>query len=253
MFFYTYERTKRGEVLLRLDKYLADCGIGTRSEIKKIVRSGAVTVDDVVTNKSETKVDETSATVCVNGCKVSYKKFVYLMLNKPSGYVSAMRDNRLPTVADLIPEEYKHFDAFPMGRLDMDTVGLLILTNDGELTHKLLSPSKHVPKTYIAKVDGKLTAEDTEAFENGMDLGDFVAKPAKLKILSVTERQSIAEVVIEEGKFRQVRRMFEKVGKKVTYLKRVKMNLLELDETLAEGEVRELTDSEFSALCGNMK
>ncbi len=233
---------------MRLDKYLRDCGIGTRSEIKKLIRSGAVSVSGVDKVTPELKIDENRAEVFWGGKPVIYKKYVYIMLNKPSGYVSATWDKHKPVVTDLLGEEYAHFEVFPVGRLDIDTVGLCILTNDGELSHKLLSPAKHVSKTYLATVDGPLGEEHIAAFSEGMDLGDFTAKPASLKILKSSENESEAEVIISEGKFHQVKRMFEKTGRCVTYLKRTAMNRLTLDETLAEGEIRELTEDELELL-----
>lgn len=234
--------------MLRLDKYLSDCGVGTRSEIKKLIRSGAVRVDGVNKATPDTKIDETSATVYFNDRIIKYRKYVYLMLNKPQGYVSAVRDNHYKTVVELVPEEYKHFDVFPMGRLDIDTVGLLVLTNDGEMAHKLLSPARHVPKKYIAEVDGRVNDSDIACFKSGMDLGDFIAKPAELRVIENTDLGCVAEVTIAEGKFHQIKRMFEKVGKKVLRLKRIQMNNLVLDEDLKEGELRELTENELKSL-----
>ena len=229
---------------MRLDKYLADCGFGTRSEIKKLVRSGRVMVDGSVTSKPDTHIDENGTDILVDGVKTLYKKYIYLMLNKPEGYVSATYDKYKPTVAELIPSEYAHFEAFPVGRLDIDTTGILILTNDGETAHRLLSPTHHVPKKYIARTDLPITQRDVTAFSEGMDLGDFVAKPAKLTILD----ERLAEVTIHEGKFHQVKRMFEKVGKMVLSLKRIAMNKLYLDEELAVSETRELTEEELKLL-----
>ncbi len=233
---------------MRLDKYLADCGVGTRSEIKKLIRSGAVAVTGVSSPAPELKIDEASAGVFVNGNKLNYRRYIYLMLNKPQGYVSATWDKHKPVVLDLVPSDYLHYEPFPLGRLDIDTVGLCILTNDGALAHRLLSPNNHIPKTYIAKVDGPLGEREVSAFLGGMDLGDFVSKPARLNILQSTISESLAEVVILEGKFHQIKRMFEKVGRRVTYLKRVSMNRLKLDESLAEGDIRELTDEELELL-----
>ena len=238
---------------MRLDKYLCDCGAGTRKEVKKLIRSGSVTVDGKSVNAPEYKVDENSANVCIEGRLLVYKKFVYLMLNKPPGYISATWDREKPVVTELVPEEYFHFEVFPVGRLDIDTVGLLVMTNDGDLAHKLTSPVHHIPKTYYAEVDGELTEEDVVAFSNSMDLGDFVTKPARLTIISTAEDKSCAEVVIAEGKFHQIKRMFEKVGKNVTYLKRVAMNKLALDESLGEGDVRELTIEELELLTCDSK
>lgn len=239
--------------MLRLDKYLADCGIGTRSEIKKLIRSGVVKVDGASKIIPELKIDENSAKVYINGQIIQYRKYVYLMMNKPSGYVSAVRDNHYKTVVDLVPDKYKHFGVFPMGRLDIDTVGLLVLTNDGDLAHRLLSPARHVPKRYIAEVDGNVEDDDIAYFKAGMDLGDFVTKPAELKVLKNTEIGCITEVIISEGKFHQIKRMFEKTGKKVISLKRVEMNKLVLDESLQEGEVRELTGDELRLLSQEIK
>lgn len=229
---------------MRLDKYLVSCGAGSRTEVKKLIRQGAVSVEGVSRLTPETKIDENSTKVFLLGELLKYRKYIYLMLNKPSGYVSATWDKHKKVVVDLVPEEYKHFDVFPVGRLDIDTVGLCILTNDGDLSHRLLSPNKHIPKTYYAEVDKKLDEADKDTFSSGMDLGDFVAKPAILNIID----DFSAEVTIAEGKFHQVKRMFEKTGKTVTYLKRIKMNKLTLDENLSEGEIRELTEQEMELL-----
>lgn len=233
---------------MRLDKFLADCGIGTRSEIKKLIRSGAVRVSGSPAPVPELKIDETTAEVFVGGERVCYKKHIYLMLNKPKDYVSATWDKNKKVVLDLVPQEYLHYKPFPVGRLDIDTMGLCVLTNDGSLAHRLLSPSHHIPKTYIAIVDGMLGDNDIRAFAEGMDLGDFTSKPAKLTILNTSQNESVAEVVIAEGKFHQIKRMFEKVGKSVTCLKRTAMNKLALDDSLAEGEIRELTKDELELL-----
>lgn len=233
---------------MRLDKYLSDCGAGTRSEIKKLIRAGAVTVGGLGKVAPDTRLDEASAEVYVNGTRVKYRRFIYLMLNKPDGCISATWDKNRPTVVDFVPEEYAHFEVFPVGRLDIDTVGLCVLTNDGALAHRLLSPARHIPKTYYAEVDGKLTDTDIDAFAEGMVFEDFIAKPARLTIIRADEDKSCAEVVIYEGKFHQIKRMFARVGKTVTYLKRTGMNRLKLDENLSFGEVRELTDSELELL-----
>lgn len=234
--------------MMRLDKFLADCGVGTRSEIKKLIRSGAVRVSGGSKPVPELKIDENAAEVFVGGERVCYKKHIYLMLNKPKDYVSATWDKNKKVVLDLVPQEYLHYKPFPVGRLDIDTVGLCVLTNDGGLAHRLLSPSHHIPKTYIATVDGMLGDDDIKAFAEGMDLGDFASKPARLTVLSPSLGESTAEVIIQEGKFHQIKRMFEKVGKNVTYLKRTAMNKLTLDDSLAEGEIRELTENELELL-----
>jgi len=233
---------------MRLDRFLAETGFGTRSEVKKLIKSGIVTVNGNSASKADMHVDCLTDTVCVNRKEVKYREFIYLMLNKPAGYVSATWDKKLPTVLDLVPEEYLHFEPFPVGRLDIDTEGLLVLTNDGELCHRLLSPKSHVPKTYIAQIDLLPTQDDILTFEKGIKLEeDFTTMPAKL----VIEQNGIcnARITIQEGKFHQIKRMFEAVGKKVLYLKRIKMNCLELDETLPLGQVRELTDAEKEFLC----
>lgn len=236
---------------MRLDKFLADCGAGTRSEIKKLIKSGAATVEGVEKIKPETVVDPKKSEVFVFGKKIVYQKYIYLMLNKPSGYVSATWDRRLPVVTDFVPEKYRHFQPFPVGRLDIDTEGLLILTNDGKLSHWLLSPKHHIPKCYFAKVLGKVTDKDAKSFLKGVTLDDgYKTMPAELEILKSDEMSEI-KLTISEGKFHQVKRMFEAVGKKVVYLKRIKMNSLELDKGLALGEIKELSKEEFSLLCGS--
>ena len=233
---------------MRLDKFLADCGIGTRSEIKKLIRSGTVAVGGVLVPKPETQIDAETAEVSLMGKRVAYRKHIYLLLNKPAGYISATWDKKLPTVLDLVPEEYLHFEPFPVGRLDVDTEGLCLLTNDGQLSHRLLSPKSHVPKIYEATIDGCVTQEDVDAFFMGVVLDDgYKSKPAKLEILFAGETSEI-RLTITEGKFHQVKRMFEAVGKKVTYLKRIAMNRLWLDPTLAPGAVRELSLQELQLL-----
>lgn len=233
---------------MRLDKFLADCGIGTRSEIKKLIRSGAVVVRGIPQPKPETQIDAENAEVLLMGKPLIYRKYIYLLLNKPDGYISATWDKKLPTVLDLVPEEYLYFEPFPVGRLDVDTEGLCLLTNDGQLAHRLLSPKSHVPKIYEATIDGCVTQEDVDAFLTGVVLDDgYKTKPAELIILSSGEVSEI-RLTITEGKFHQVKRMFEAVGKKVTYLKRVAMNRLWLDPTLALGAVRELSAEELQLL-----
>lgn len=238
---------------LRLDKLLAHSGFGTRSEIRLLVRRGAVQVNGKIVKDSGVQVKPDKDQIWVEGKPVVYREFVYLMLNKPPGVVSATEDTRDRTVLDLIGEEYSHFDIFPVGRLDKDTEGLLLLTNDGKLSHELLSPRKHVPKTYYAEVAGQVDLHDAEAFRQGVELDDgYVTKPAELTILSVSESGgaflSKIELTIVEGKFHQVKRMFESVGKKVVYLKRLKMGALLLDEYLALGSYRELTEAELAGI-----
>lgn len=233
---------------MRLDKFLADCGAGTRSEVKKLIKSGAVRVIGLDKASPDTKIDEKSSEVYLNGEPIGYKKYVYLMLNKPENCLSATQDRYKAVVTDFVPPEFKHFDVFPIGRLDIDTVGLCILTNDGGLAHRLLSPARHIPKAYLAEVDGELSDDDVRAFESGMDLGDFITKPSRLEIISASEDKSLAKVTIFEGKFHQIKRMFKDRGREVTYLKRIAMNRLLLDGNLSEGEIRELTTDELELL-----
>ena len=233
---------------MRLDKFLCDAGVGSRKDIKKIIKSGAVSVLGFDFVRPETHIDPEKDEVLLNGSPVTYKKFIYLMMNKPQGYISATFDKRLPTVLDLVPEGFLHYDLFPAGRLDIDTEGLLLLTNDGQLAHNILSPKKHIPKTYFARISGKVTDEDIEKFAQGITIdGDIKTKPATLEILSSGDISEI-NLTITEGKFHQVKRMFEAVGKEVIYLKRIKMNALSLDENLHLGELRELTDDEVKLI-----
>ena len=233
---------------IRLDKYLADMGKGTRSEVKKAIGKGLVRVNNEIVKKPETKLDTDSDHVLFDGVLVGYAQYEYYMLNKPAGVISATEDKREITVIDLITEK-KRKDLFPVGRLDRDTEGLLLISNDGELAHRLLSPSKHVDKVYYAKIDGKVTIEDVEAFQQGVDIGEEkLTRPAKLRILK-SGTQSEIELTICEGKFHQVKRMFQAVGKEVVYLKRLQMGTLILDESLKPGEYRELTEQEIADLC----
>ena len=233
---------------IRLDKYLADMGKGTRSEVKKAIGKGLVRVNNEIVKKPETKLDTDSDHVLFDGVLVGYAQYEYYMLNKPAGVISATEDKREKTVVDLITKK-KRKDLFPVGRLDRDTEGLLLISNDGELAHRLLSPSKHVDKVYYAKIDGKVTIEDVEAFQQGVDIGEEkLTRPAKLRILK-SGTQSEIELTICEGKFHQVKRMFQAVGKEVVYLKRLQMGTLILDESLKPGEYRELTEQEIADLC----
>lgn len=224
---------------LRLDKLLADMGYGTRSEIKKEIAKGGVTVNGTVMKKPEAKIDTERDIVCIKGEKAVYARYEYFMLNKPAGVVSATMDRRERTVLDLI-EDKKRDDLFPVGRLDKDTEGLLLITNNGELAHQLLSPKKHVDKVYFARVRGTVTEEDIKMFSEGLDIGDEKKTlPAQLSILSSGEI-SETRITIREGRFHQIKRMFAAVGKEVVYLKRLGMGTLTLDESLAPGEYRRL-------------
>ncbi|MCX7747584.1 MAG: rRNA pseudouridine synthase [Clostridia bacterium] len=232
----------------RIDKILSNLGYGTRKDIKKVVKDGAVKVDGAVIKDSGMHVDPKTSKIEVYDEVLTYKEFVYVMMNKPAGVVSATYDNKLKTVVDILPDELRIFDLFPVGRLDIDTEGLLIMTNDGQMAHELLSPKKHVSKKYYALVEGKVTLEDQQVFQKGVVLDDgYKTLPANLHILRSDEHSEI-ELVIYEGKFHQVKRMFESVGKKVKYLRRIEMGLLKLDESLNTGECRELTEEEIGIL-----
>ncbi|MGL6105593.1 pseudouridine synthase [Romboutsia sp.] len=230
---------------LRIDKILSNVGYGSRAEIKIYCRRKMISVNGEIINSPGIQVDPESDEILFNGEKVNYREFIYIMLNKPDGYISATFDKHDPIVLDLIDQSYLVFEPFPVGRLDKDTEGLLVLTNDGKLAHRVLSPKKHVPKTYYAKIEGVVTEEDTRAFEKGVILDDgYETMPSQLNILKSDDISEI-ELTIHEGKFHQVKRMFESVGKKVVYLKRLSMGKLKLDETLDLGEYRELTEEEI--------
>lgn len=262
---------------MRLDKYLAQAGMGTRSEVKKMIRFGRVFLNGVAAGKPEEKVFEDSEVV-VDGNVILWSEYEYFMLNKPAGAVSATQDSVDKTVVDLITCPHSK-DLFPVGRLDKDTEGLLLLTNDGALAHELLSPRKHVEKTYFVRVAGCVSEQDKAVLENGMDIGDEKpTKPAKLQNISyfcgdrliqqagaqalsveMIEKdsqlssvlaQTCLEITITEGRYHQIKRMFEKVGKPVQYLKRLSMGSLVLDDSLAVGEFRELTKEEVEKLRG---
>ncbi|EAD8932566.1 pseudouridine synthase [Listeria monocytogenes] len=230
---------------MRLDKLLSHTGFGSRKEVKPLLKSGAVVVNGTIQKDSKTQVNPDKDQITVHGTPVVYQEFVYFMLHKPQNVVSATEDNVSETVIDLLAQEDTLTDPFPVGRLDKDTEGLLIITNDGSLAHNLLSPKKHIDKTYYAKIDGDVTAEDVEAFAAGIELDDgYTCKPARLEIITPNE----IKVTIQEGKFHQVKRMFAARGKSVSYLKRISMGNLQLDESLALGEYRPLTEAELAIL-----
>ncbi|MCR5825950.1 MAG: rRNA pseudouridine synthase [Oscillospiraceae bacterium] len=232
----------------RLDKLLAATGRWSRSEVRRMVREGRVLADGRIVSAPETKYDADSVTLCVDGAPVDLQRFVYIMLHKPAGVVSATEDGREKTVLALLPEEYRRRGLFPVGRLDKDTEGLLLLTDDGALAHELLSPKKHVDKRYYARVDGALDESDRLAFAAGMTLGDgLVCQSAELEILS-SGAQSEALVTLREGKYHQVKRMLAARGKPVRYLKRLTMGPLCLDPSLAGGAWRPLTAEELKKL-----
>ena len=233
---------------MRVDKLLSNVGVASRAELKKYCKQGLISVNGKVINNPGVQVDSESDDIRFNGEKIVYREFVDLMLNKPDGYISATFDKYDPIVLDLIDQSYLVFEPFPVGRLDKDTEGLLVLTNDGQLAHRVLSPKKHVPKTYYAKIQGKVTEEDILAFEKGVILDDgYETMPSQMKILKSDDMSEI-ELTIHEGKFHQVKRMFESVGKKVVYLKRLSMGKLKLDESLKLGEYRELTEEEVKLI-----
>ena len=236
--------------MIRLDKYLADMSIGTRQEVKKYIRQGRVKINEDIIKKPEYKIREDEDKITFDGAPVAYETFEYYMLNKPAGVISATEDKRDKTVLDLIKEKNRK-DLFPVGRLDKDTEGLLLITNDGALAHRLLSPKKHVDKCYYAEISGGVTEDDVRVFKERINIGTQEepewTMPAVLKIL---EKGTVSRIrlTIREGKFHQVKRMFLAVGKEVVYLKRERMGALVLDEELAPGEYRKLTDSELKSI-----
>lgn len=239
--------------MIRLDKFLSEMSGWTRSEVKKIVRTGSVTVDGNEVKKPETKIDEKLSIVRVDGRQIKYNKYEYYMLNKPKGFVSATTDREHKTVVDIISSSEKK-DLFPVGRLDIDTEGLLLITNDGELAHRLLAPKNHVEKTYYVEVSGILDDVDVDAVEKGLDIGEEKNTiPAKMEILKTDIQNNISScyLTIHEGKFHQVKRMMKKLGKTVTYLKRVSMGSLILDSKLKNGNYRKLTEQEIIELKNN--
>lgn len=234
----------------RLDKLLAGTGKWSRREVKALVRQGLVRVDGRLADSAEDKLDPAAAIVTVAGETISLCRFTYVMLHKPAGVLTATEDRKQPTVLDLLPPELRRIGLAPVGRLDKDTEGLLLLTNDGELAHRLLSPKYHVDKRYLARVDGELSAADTEAFARGMTLGDGLeCLPAGLEVLP----DRVCIVTLREGKFHQVKRMLAARGAPVLYLKRLSMGPLTLDDSLAAGAYRLLRAEEILALyraCG---
>lgn len=232
----------------RLDKIIASTGKFSRREVKALVRQGLVLVDGWLATSAEEKVDPGTAEIVVNGETLTYRQYTWVMLNKPAGYLSATEDGRGKTVLDLLPEELRRQNLFPVGRLDKDTEGLLLLTNEGGLAHDLLSPRHHVDKVYYTRVIGRLTEEDCRAFAAGMVLDDgLVCQRARLEILAAG-KESEAYVTLREGKFHQVKRMLAQRGKPVQYLERVRMGNLTLDPELARGSYRFLTDDEINGL-----
>ena len=232
----------------RLDKIIASTGRWSRREARDLVRQGRVLVDGVPARLAEEKADPEASEITVNGEVLCYRRYTWVMLNKPAGYLSATEDGRGRTVLDLLPQDLRRQGLFPVGRLDKDTEGLLLLTNEGGLAHDLLSPRRHVDKVYYARVAGRLTEADCAAFEAGLTLpGGLVCLPAGLEILSAGE-ESEAHVTLREGKFHQVKRMLAHLGKPVLYLERVRMGPLALDSALSRGSFRFLTENELEEL-----
>ena len=234
---------------MRLDKLIANMGFGTRKQIKKAVKDGQVLVNGQVVTDPGLKIDEENDNISIEGQKVEYREFIYLMLNKPKGYVSSTDDPYHPTILELLDPYYFNFSPHPVGRLDIDTTGLLLITNDGMLTHQLTNPKKGVVKWYEAYVEGRVTEKEVQIFNEGIYIASeyYTSRPAELEVL---QRGSISfvRVGISEGKYHQVKHMFRAVGMKVIELKRISMGELNLDESLKEGEYRELTDEEVKLL-----
>ncbi len=232
----------------RLDKIIASTGRWSRREVKDLVRQGRVTVDGVPARSAEEKADPEQAVIAVNGEKLNWRRYTWVMLNKPAGYLSATEDGRGATVLDLLPQDLQRRGLFPVGRLDKDTEGLLLLTNEGGLAHELLSPKKHVDKEYYVRVAGRLTEADSAAFAAGLHLEDgLICQPAELQILTAGE-ESEAYVILREGKFHQIKRMLAYLGKPVLYLERVRMGNLLLDPVLERGTYRLLTKEEMAGI-----
>ena len=235
---------------MRLDKFLVACAVGSRTEVKNFLKAGRVTVNGKKEKSAKLQIDEETDEICFDGQKLDYEEFVYYMMNKPKGVISATEDPNHKTVLDLLDDYARAKEVFPVGRLDIDTHGLLLLTNDGKLAHALLSPKRHVDKTYLARINGVMTDADVETFAQGVPLKDFTCQPAKLELVSVdTEKdQSLVRVSIAEGKFHQVKRMVGYCGKEVVDLQRLTMGTLTLDEDLKRGEWRRLTKEELEGL-----
>ena len=235
---------------MRLDKFLVACAVGSRTEVKNFLKAGRVTVNGKKEKSAKLQINEETDEICFDGQKLEYEEFVYYMMNKPQGVISATEDPKHKTVLDLLDDYARAKEVFPVGRLDIDTHGLLLLTNDGKLAHALLSPKRHVDKTYLARINGVMTDVDVETFAQGVPLKDFTCQPAKLELVSVdTEKEeSLIRVTIAEGKFHQVKRMVAYCGKEVVDLQRLTMGTLILDEDLKRGVWRRLSKEELEGL-----
>jgi len=241
-----------GKDRMRLDKLLATLGEGTRAEVRDMIRAGRVTVDGAPVRDAGMQVDAQENAVCIGGRRLEYKSVRHVMMNKPQGTLTAARDKKQPTVMDLLPPLYAAMDCMPAGRLDKDTEGLLVITSDGQLAHRIISPKHDVGKVYFAKVNGPLGEGDVAAFAAGLHIedadGEFDARPARLEILSSSQMESEACVRVTEGKYHQVKRMFASRGVQVTYLKRLQIGALRLDPALLPGQWREMTQDEVALL-----
>ena len=235
---------------MRLDKFLVACAVGSRTEVKNLLKAGRVTVNGKKEKSAKLQTNEETDEICFDGQKLDYEEFVYYMMNKPRGVISATEDSKHKTVLDLLDDLARSKEVFPVGRLDIDTHGLLLLTNDGKLAHALLSPKRHVDKTYLARINGVMTDADVETFAQGVPLKDFTCQPAKLELVSIDREkdQSLVRVTIAEGKFHQVKRMVAYCGKEVVDLQRLTMGTLTLDEELKRGEWRRLSKEELEGL-----
>lgn len=235
---------------MRLDKFLVDCALGSRTEVRAFLKAGRITVNDRVEKSPKRQVDEKVDQIAFDGELLEHETFVYYLLNKPQGVISATEDDQHRTVLDLLDEKAQRKEVFPVGRLDIDTHGLLLLTNNGKLAHAMLSPKKHVDKTYRAQVAGVMDTADQDRFAAGIPLKDFTSLPAQLTILEVNEssQTSLVEITIAEGKFHQIKRMVAACGKEVTDLQRLTMGPLKLDENLELGAYRRLTELELASL-----
>lgn len=239
---------------MRLDKFLVACAVGSRTEVKNLLKAGRVTVNGKKEKSAKLQINEERDEIRFDGQVLDYEEFVYYMMNKPQGVISATEDSKHRTVLDLLDDIARTKEVFPVGRLDIDTHGLLLLTNDGKLAHALLSPKRHVDKTYLAQVEGIMSQEDVETFAEGIPLKDFTCQPAKLELVSVdpVKNQSLVRVTIAEGKFHQVKRMVAYCGKEVVDLQRLTMGTLVLDENLERGEWRRLTREELENLLASI-
>ena len=235
---------------MRLDKFLVESGLGSRSHVKQLLKKGQVWVNGAVVTSAKTQIDERSDQIVVDGQPLVYEKFVYYLLNKPKGVISATEDDRHKTVLDLLDDAARQKEVFPVGRLDVDTHGLLLLTNNGQLSHAMLSPKRHVAKVYQAQVAGLMDQADVERFAQGIELKDFTCQPAQLEIIERNEgaKTSLVRITLSEGKFHQVKRMVLACGKEVTDLQRLSMGPLQLDPSLELGQWRRLTEEEMQSL-----